>query len=129
MVNRPRPVGGEVLLVDQAEFEVRSGAAGVGRQRLFKGVDGALVILGGHSVFAREIIRVFLLIPADFAKGRPAGPARAEQNQSGPAPGRVRKRHAANLSELTLQRNDGLKQANSPSKSFREGFVDGRWCP
>ena len=78
VVNRPRPVGGERLVIDQTEFEMRRGTTGVGRQRLFKGVDGALVIQGGHAVFAREIIGVFLLIPAAFAQGRAAAPARAE---------------------------------------------------
>src|SRR5204862_7250697 len=112
MVNCPRPVGGEILLVDQAEFEVRRRAAGVRCQRLFKGVDGTQVIQGGHAVFAREVIRVFFLNPAAFTDGAASSPARAEQNQGSPAPGRVRKRHAANLSELAVQRNDGLKRAN-----------------
>src|SRR5204863_6118917 len=118
--NRPRPVGGEVLVMDQAEFEVRRSATGVVRQRLFEGVDGALVIQGGHAVFAGEVIGVFLFLPAAFAQLRAAAPARAEQNQTRPAPDRVRNRHAANLSELTGQRNDGLREEGETAGCVQE---------
>src|SRR5204863_8407631 len=91
-------------------------------------VHSALVIQSGHAIFARQVIGVFFLVPGGLAEGRAAGPAHTEQNQSGPAQGSVGKRHAANLSELTVQRNDGVEETGETPRHLTASAKGPTWA-
>src|SRR5438128_4509546 len=115
MIDRPRPIRGQVLVVNQTQFQVRRGGTRVDFEGLLECADGAGVVLGGLSASAGQIIRVFLLVRATLSPGGTAAAPEAQPNRKGQTPRQNQPTHAPNLNELRAWRNGGLARRNPDS--------------
>ena len=117
MIDRARPIRGQVLVINQTQFQVRRGGTRVDFEGLLECADGAGVVLGGLAASAGQIIRVFLLVGATLSPGGTAAAPEAQPNRKGQAPRQNQPAHAPNLNELRAWRNGGLARRNPVPRS------------